>query len=322
VDAHPTRDVGRREASTAEVIEGLNDLLKLDHDAIGAYEIAIEKLKDRDHADQIAGFKRDHERHIRELNELIAGLGGTPTNEPHATGPFKQALQSLGAMAGDRGVLVAWRVNELQVRTKYDSYASEANSWPTNVKRVVDQNALDEERHFDWVTRVLNDMGVPTAEGLETGVATRIREAGTQIEGVAGRVADAASDAVATARDRVADVAASARDQVVDAAATARDRVTDAASDAAAAARNRVADGLDAAADRLDTVAEERTAPGNRAGQVGQRVASGMHSSASYLRQADLDRVRADLERSAQERPVRTLGILFATGFVIGRLLR
>jgi uncharacterized protein (TIGR02284 family) len=309
VDTGTTRE--RHTASNAEVIEGLNDLIQLDHDAIGSYEIAIQKLEDRDHADQIAGFKRDHERHIQELNQLVAGLGGTPVNEPHATGPLKQALQSLGALAGDKGILVAWRTNELQVRTKYDSYASKATSWPSNVKRVVDQNALDEERHFDWVTQVLNRLGVPTAEGLETGVTTRLREAGTQVESLAHRAADQVRDAAENVTNRVRDaagnVAESARDTVVAGAATAR---------------NRVADTLDAAADRLDSAADQRAEPGGRVGEAGHRVASGMHSSARYLRNTDLDRLRNDLERSAQERPIRTLGILFATGFVIGRLLR
>jgi uncharacterized protein (TIGR02284 family) len=311
VDTGTTRGMQEHAASTAEVIEGLNDLIQLDHDAIGAYEIAIQKLEDRDHADQIAGFKRDHERHIRELNQLVAELGGTPVNEPHATGPLKQALQSLGALGGDRGVLIAWRTNELQARTKYDSYASKANSWPSNVKRVVDQNALDEERHFDWVTQVLNRLGVPTAEGLETGVTTRLREAGTQVENLAHRAADQVRDAAGNVTDRVRDVAS-------DVAEGARDKVVA----GAATARNSVADGLDAAADRLDDVAERRTEPGDRVGAAGHRVASGMHSSARYLRNTDLDRLRNDLERSAQERPIRTLGILFATGFVIGRLLR
>jgi len=287
-------------ASTAEVIEGLNDLLQLDHDAVGAYEIAIEKLKDREHADQISGFKKDHERHIRELNELIAALGGTPTNEPHATGPLKQALQSLGGIAGDKGVLIAWRANELQVRTKYDSYAAEANRWPQNAKRVVDQNALDEGRHLEWATRVLNGMGVPTAEGLETAVTTRLREAGTQVENLAHNAAE-------RVRDAASDVAAGARNAVASGAATAR---------------NRLADGLDVAADQLEDVTEDHTRPGDRASGVGHRVASGMHGSARYIRRADLDRVRNDLERSTRQRPIRTLGVLFATGFVIGRLLR
>jgi rubrerythrin len=318
VDAQTTPGAARRAPSTAEIIEGLNDLLQLDHDAVGAYEIAIQKLQDRDHADQIAGFRRDHERHIRDLNNLIAELGGSAVNSPHATAPLKNALQRLGAAAGDKGVLVAWRANEVLVRTKYDSYASEATFWPDNVKRVIDRNALDEERHLDWGTQVLNRMGVPTAEGLESGVATRARELGTQVESATQRAKDTAAEAV----DRVKETAADAADRVKETASDAADRVKGAAGDAAVAARHRVADGMDAAADRIDHLAERRAAPDDRAGQVGHRVASGMHSGARYVRNADLERIRMDMERSARERPIRTLGILFATGFVIGRLLR
>jgi rubrerythrin len=159
VEMDTTRQ-GSHAPATSEVLDGLNDLLQLDHDAIGAYEIAMEKLEDRDAASQIAGFLRDHERHVRDLNELIQGLGGVPKNEPHATGPLKEALQSIGGLAGDKGILMAWRTNELQVRTKYDTYASRANAWPHDVKRVIDRNALDEERHYQWVSDALALLGV------------------------------------------------------------------------------------------------------------------------------------------------------------------
>ena len=96
-----TDRAGSSSVPVAEVVEGLNDLLQLDHDAIGAYRIAIEKLENSDWAMQISGYLTDHERHVRELTEAIVGLGAEPKNEPHATGPFKQALQSLGSVGGD-----------------------------------------------------------------------------------------------------------------------------------------------------------------------------------------------------------------------------
>lgn len=168
-------------APVRKVLEGLNDLLRLDHDAIGAYQVAMEKLENREWADQIAGFAADHRRHIRELNQLIVELGGTPANEPHLTGPFREAIQSLGALGGDRGVLVAFRANELQVRMKYDRYASTANRWPHNAKLVVDGNALDEERHYRWATEVVEGLGLPATGGAEIDAATRIREGINQI---------------------------------------------------------------------------------------------------------------------------------------------
>jgi rubrerythrin len=170
-------------AAMPAVLDGLNDLLQLDHDAIAAYEIAMEKLENPDWADRIAGFMLDHERHVRQLNEVILELGGTPRNEPHVTGPFKEALQSLGALGGDRGVIVAFRANELQARRKYDRYASRANRWPPNVKLVVDGNALDEERHYEWASEVLDGLGILDSTRLAAGAASRVRGELTRLGG-------------------------------------------------------------------------------------------------------------------------------------------
>ncbi|CAN5743881.1 hypothetical protein BH23GEM6_BH23GEM6_07800 [soil metagenome] len=292
---------GSATASASEILEGLNDLLQLDHDAIGAYEIAIEKLEDRDHANQISGFKLDHERHIRELNTVILELGGTPANEPHATAPLKQAMQKVGALGGDRGTLIAWRANELQVRTKYDSYASRANAWPANVKRLVDEAALDEERHYHWVAETLQQMGVGAGEGLETELLNKLRERGSQVAHAAGnlteRVSNAASDFSADALERVGS--------------------------AAETARHRTADGLESAAHRLEGMVDEpgRDSQGRLAGAA-HTVAGGMESTAGFLRSPDTVRLRADAEDTVRTNPGRTLLTTFAVGFIVGRLLR
>jgi rubrerythrin len=306
VDSPATRSTERHAPSTADVVEGLNDLLRLDHDAVSAYDAAIEKLEDPDLANQIAGFRKDHERHIAELNRLITGFGGTPENTRHSTAPLKEALQSLGGLAGDKGVLIAWRANELQVRTKYDSYASRATFWPDEVKRAIDENALDEERHYEWVVSVLQRMGIGPDDDLETGIATRLREARRQAESLAHRT-----------QDRVEEAAHRTRERVEDAAHRTRER----AGEAAGAARNRIAKTLHSAADRVEELERTRDLPGP-VDAVADRVASGMHTSADYLAATDMQRLRMDLERAARQYPVRTMATLFAIGFVIGRVLR
>jgi rubrerythrin len=305
VDTDTTRlDAGHAPPATAEILEGLNDLLQLDHDAVGAYQIAMEKLHDRDHADQIAGFRRDHERHIRELNELIADLGGTPKNHPHATGPFKLALQSLGALAGDKGVLMAFRSNELLVRAKYDSYAAKANHWPTNIKRIIDACALDEERHYSWVSRVLGKDENAALDPVDM-VRERAAAAGHKLEATKERVAEAAG----TARERVADVAGTARERVAEVAGTARERVTGGVD----AVRNRIAGVMDRAHDGAGHAeAYDGYTTGGAGGTVGLR-----------------DRVQTlaggagdTFAQRFNEQPLQTLLIAGIAGFVIGRLLR
>ncbi|HEU0077241.1 MAG TPA: ferritin-like domain-containing protein [Longimicrobiaceae bacterium] len=317
MDTHTTGQAGSLTPASSEILDGLNDLLQLDHDAIGAYEIAIEKLQDRDNAQQIAGFKRDHERHIQELNLAIARLGGTPRNEPHATGPFKQALQSLGGLAGDRGLLIAWRTNELQVRTKYDSYASRANHWGPDLKRLVDRNALDEERHYEWVTRALEAMGVGTAEGAEEGGGT----------GPLAGLRERAADVAGTARDRVADVAGTAREKVADVAGSARERVGEVAGGARdrvgavpGQVREGVAGGLESVANRISHLVN--TEEGGRMAGVAGGFAGGMESTARYVREGNVEELRRDFEGQVRRSPVQTLLAAALAGFVIGRILR
>jgi rubrerythrin len=308
VDTDTTRlDLGHAPPATAEILEGLNDLLQLDHDAVGAYEIAMEKLQDRDHADQIAGFRRDHERHIRELNELIAELGGTPKNQPHATGPFKLALQSIGALAGDKGALMAFRTNELQVRAKYDSYAAKANAWPTHIKRIIDACALDEERHYRWVSEVL---GKDENEALDKIDTARER-----------------AEAHARPIDKVTGAAGVARERVLEATELARDR----AADVAGTVRERVSGGVDAVRNRLQGVMH-RDGADTSAGVYAGEPYDGAPAGGTDRMAAVRDRVDTlkggareagvSFEHRFQEQPLQTLLIAGIAGFVIGRLLR
>lgn len=344
MDTDTTRlDAGHVPAATAEILDGLNDLLQLDHDAVGAYQIAMEKLQDRDNAAQIGGFLRDHERHIRELNELIADLGGTPKNQPHATGPFKLALQSLGGLAGDRGVLMAFRHNELQVRAKYDSYAAKANLWPTNIKRVVDGAALDEERHYRWVADAMKALGWGDGEGPELDAVDAAREraavgAGTlnQAKELAGHAREAVVDATGQARERVADVAGQARDKAADVAGQARDKAADVAEharelggqarervvDAAAAVRSRISGMTGHGTERPGAYADAAPGDGTYAtyGTGTDRVAA-LRGRARTVQESARD-AGESFEHRYQERPLQTLAIAGIAGFVIGRLLR
>ncbi|HEX6041188.1 DUF2383 domain-containing protein [Longimicrobium sp.] len=305
MDTDTTRlDGGTAPPATAEILEGLNDLLQLDHDAVGAYEIAMEKLDDRDHASQIAGFRRDHERHIRELNELIAELGGTPMNQPHATGPFKLALQSLGGLAGDRGTLMAFRQNELQVRSKYDAYAAKANLWPTNIKRVIDACALDEERHFRWVSDVL---GKDENAALDKVDAARER-----------------AEAHARPIDKVSNAAGVAKDRVLDATDTVRERVLDASD----TVRERVSGGVDAVRNRLQGVLNRDNGGASGTGLYADEAYAGAPTGASRVAEVRgrvttvAGNAGRSFEQRFQEQPLQTLLIAGIAGFVIGRLIR
>ncbi|HEV7591126.1 MAG TPA: DUF2383 domain-containing protein, partial [Longimicrobium sp.] len=327
MDTQLTGVGGTHAPALQEVLDGLNDLLQLDHDAIAAYDVAIAKLEDRDHADQIAGYRRDHERHVRELNELVARLGGTPANHPHVTGPFKTALQSLGALAGDRGLLMAFRTNELAVRTRYDAYASRAMLWPHDVKRTIDGAALDEERHYAWVADVLQRMGVGSGEpdgatraadlareqanvgaGVVSHAKEAVAEAADAVTGAVSGAAGSVKSAVGGVADKVGDTVSGVAESVTGAVSGAAGAVGERVSGLAGSVREGVTGGVGAVRNRIaglvDTAEDSLESVGGRV----QNAAGGVRSAATGAADTFEGRVR--------EKPLQTLLLAGVAGFV------
>ncbi len=143
----------------ASLVAELNDLLKLDHDAVQAYTLAIRLLENADYKGQLEEFRADHQRHIDELTQLIRSRDGTPLELPHLpSGVFKLAVQAIGAAGGDRAVLLAFKANERQVRDKYRRSARAVH--PADVTFVLARGAEDEARHYSWSLEALEDLGV------------------------------------------------------------------------------------------------------------------------------------------------------------------
>ncbi|HUF27064.1 MAG TPA: ferritin-like domain-containing protein [Gemmatimonadaceae bacterium] len=142
----------------APLVAQLNDLRKLDLEAIHVYDIAIRRLDDVGYREQIHQFRGDHEAHADALAGLIAERGGTPVDLPHIpSGAMKLALQAL-AVGDDRAVLLAFKANERQVRDKYQRTAEREH--PPEIAVLLSRFAADESRHYDWAVETLSELGV------------------------------------------------------------------------------------------------------------------------------------------------------------------
>lgn len=173
-----------------QLVAELNDLLQLDHDAVQAYGLAIKGVMSPDHKQTLTRFRGDHERHVRNLTELIEAHGGIPIQLSHIpTGPMKLAVQAVGNAGGDREALLAFKSNERQVRDKYHRLADESH--PPDVAEVLNRNAADEARHYAWVSEALERMGA--------GGDTRLGRAQEAFETAHSRAADAVEGAERTA---------------------------------------------------------------------------------------------------------------------------
>ena len=99
----------------------------------------------------------------------------------------------------------------------------------------------------------------------------------------------------------------------------------------AAAIPSMLADGLEAGAEALrqrrpSTSGAEGSAltiandPGMAA--VTDTLATGMQSSAEWLRDADLDKLKQGVEKQVKEHPARSLLVALGAGYLIGKALR
>jgi rubrerythrin len=141
---------------------------------VHAYTLALTLISDAARHQVLSGFREDHERHVRELSALVRAHGGIPIHLPHIpTGPFKLAMQATGAVAGDTGVLLAFKTNEGQVRDKYRRALDE--TWPPDAQPVIARAAHDEDLHYEWVTQELERLG--HGRGTITGAAQSAAEA-------------------------------------------------------------------------------------------------------------------------------------------------
>ncbi|CAN5670149.1 hypothetical protein BH23GEM6_BH23GEM6_26140 [soil metagenome] len=167
--------------SDAQIVALLNDLLQLDHDAVQAYSLAIDGIQNPQLEQDLTRFRGDHERHIRDLTELIERHDGIPVQLSHVpTGAFKLAVQALGNLGSDREVLLAFKANERQVCDKYNRLAEDTNT--PDIAEVLHRNAADEEKHYQWAANAL--------ERLNAGSGTPAGKAGQIFETVHARHAD------------------------------------------------------------------------------------------------------------------------------------
>jgi hypothetical protein len=151
----------------------LNDLLQLDVDAVQAYALVLRQLESKVRKDTVRRYQSDHRRHITELKRLIRAHGGAPIEVSHVpTGPLKLAMQAMGSVGSDRAVVMAFKTNERQGRDKYRRAAA-TRGLPSDVARVLRRGARDEERHYRWAEKQLEQLhaGRRTAMGKAVAVA-------------------------------------------------------------------------------------------------------------------------------------------------------
>ncbi len=132
------------------LVDLLQDLIKLDYDAIEAYEAAIERLDDIESQQRLREFMADHQRHTENLATYLRAMG-----EEVPEGPGGKALLAAGKVVvadlfGDKAVLKAMKTNEDDTNTAYERAVNHADATP-EIRATLQENLQDERRHRAWI---------------------------------------------------------------------------------------------------------------------------------------------------------------------------
>jgi len=137
--------------------------------------------------------------------------------------------------------------------------------------------------------------------------------------GADGRaIGDRARDIAGATRERLADVGSTVRDR----AGTLRDSLADKLESGADRLRNRAAGEHGGAALAGEPGSAAAVTRDERLSQVPAKVAGGMDATAHWLRETDLDSLKATVETQVKEHPGRTLLIAVGFGYLLGKALR
>jgi ElaB/YqjD/DUF883 family membrane-anchored ribosome-binding protein len=148
--------------------------------------------------------------------------------------------------------------------------------------------------------------------------------------GTTGSTAGSTNSQVSNMTDRARELTGNAQEKLADVGSNVRDR--------AGQMKDTLADALESGADKLrarggaqgsgNTLAGATGGSSVAVGEDGQvaqlsnRVAGGMDATADWLREADLDGLRASVEQQVKEHPGRTLLIAAGLGYLLGKAFR
>lgn len=143
-------------ATSEALIKRLNDLLMLDHDAVEAYQQAIDRLKSDVCRRNLQEFQSDHRRHIVDLRDCIVRYDGKPHDRTDVKGFFIKGMTAIQSMVGDQMAMKAMQVNEKLTNRIYED-AVKDQTLPDDVRQLITRNRADEVRHLDWINKAIEE---------------------------------------------------------------------------------------------------------------------------------------------------------------------
>jgi len=139
-----------------EVLDQLEKLIKLDVDAMHAYDQAIKNIDQSIIRDKLLTFQGDHRHHIDVFSDKMKELNGTP---PDLTADFKgffiKGFTALRSITGTKGALQAMETNEKLTISSYEK--ASGLDLPADIIATIRSNLADEQRHLSFIREALSE---------------------------------------------------------------------------------------------------------------------------------------------------------------------
>lgn len=137
-------------AISEKLVTSLNNLLMLDHDAVDAYQQAIDRISLPQVKKSLTEFQNDHRRHIVNLKECISRYGAKPSDRRDVKGFFIAGMTAIQSMFGNEQAIKAMKTNEMLTNKKYRECLEDL-ALPEDVRTIVEGNYADEKRHLAYI---------------------------------------------------------------------------------------------------------------------------------------------------------------------------
>jgi uncharacterized protein (TIGR02284 family) len=135
----------------------LKELIELDFDAIEAYEAAENRLENKEYKRKFAEFRADHERHTRELSQVLRDEGHDAPTGPSTKQWLTKGKVVLANLIGDKAILTAMRSNEDDTNTAYERAVNYEDK-SLELTNILRQGLEDERRHREWIVKTLEQI--------------------------------------------------------------------------------------------------------------------------------------------------------------------
>lgn len=128
----------------------VQNLVELDYDAIEAYNTAINKLENKEFKSKLEEFKKDHERHVKELSDLLKKHNIKVPEGPDLKQWLTKGKVIIGNLLGDKAILSAMISNEIDTNAAYENINNREDIWE-DAKEILKRGLKDEKSHKAWL---------------------------------------------------------------------------------------------------------------------------------------------------------------------------